>query len=185
MNSILTSLRAILILTAITCGAYPLIVTGLAHVLFPAAARGSLLTDSRGDVIGSRLIGQSFTSDDFFHPRPSAAGSGYDAASSGGTNLSARSPVLHDAINERIQTYRRLNQLADDTPVPVDAVTSSASGLDPHISVENAELQASRVAQARNISLMRVKELISAHTATSFFGPPTVNVLQLNLEMNR
>ena len=184
MKPILTSIRATLVLAAISCGAYPLLVTGIAQTAFKKQAAGSLITDKDGKVIGSALLGQNFAADHYFHPRPSAAGAGYDAASSSGSNLGPTSQKLHDAIKELIVGYRTKNGLAADATVPADAVTASGSGLDPHISVKNAELQTARVAKARNLSVEKVKELISASAEQSFFGPDAVNVLKLNLALD-
>jgi len=184
MNSILTSIRATLVLATITCGAYPLLITGIAQTAFHDQASGSLIKNKDGQVIGSALIGQHFISDHFFHPRPSAAGSGYDAASSSGSNLGPTSQKLTDAIKERIAAYRALNGLSAHAPVPADAVTASASGLDPHISVKNAELQAARVAKARNLSVEKVKELIAVSTDKSLFGPDSMNVILLNQRLD-
>lgn len=187
MNLILTSLRATLVLAAITCGAYPLLVTGISQTLFKDKAHGSLITNKDGTVMGSALLGQSFTSERYFHPRPSAAGSGYDAANSSGSNLGPTSQKLHDAIKERIATYRTTNGLAADATVPADAVTASASGLDPHISVRNAVMQAERVAKVRQLDLEKVKALIAASTVKpdlGIFGEAGVNVLRLNIALD-
>ncbi len=187
MNPFITSIRATLVLAAITCGAYPLIVTGIAQSVFKTQASGSLLTDRDGKIVGSTLLGQNFTANHYFHPRPSAAGNGYDAASSSGSNLGPTSQKLHDAISERIAAYRTTNSLDPHTPVPADAVTASGSGLDPHISVKNAELQSARVAKARNLTARQVQELISASTTQpdlGILGDPGVNVLTLNLALN-
>ena len=184
MKPILTSIRATLVLAAITCGAYPLLVTGIAQTAFKNQAAGSLITDKDGKVIGSALLGQNFAADHYFHPRPSAAGAGYDAANSSGSNLGPTSQKLHDAIKERIVAYRTQNGLAADATVPADAVTASGSGLDPHISVKNAELQTARIAKARNLSVEKVTGLISASTEKSLFGPDAVNVLKLNLALD-
>lgn len=173
-----------LVLAAVTCGAYPLLVTGIAQTAFKNQAAGSLITDRDGKVIGSALLGQNFAADHYFHPRPSAAGAGYDAASSSGSNLGPSSQKLHDAIKERIAAYRTKNGLPADATVPADAVTASGSGLDPHISVKNAELQTARVAKARDLSVEKVKEFIATHTEKSFFGPDAVNVLKLNLALD-
>ncbi|MBE2203791.1 MAG: K(+)-transporting ATPase subunit C [Chthoniobacterales bacterium] len=189
MKTLITELRpailATVVLAAVTCGAYPLLITAIAHTVFKDKAHGSLITGPNGTVIGSALIGQNFTAENHFHPRPSAAGSGYDAASSGGSNLGPTSQKLHDAIRERITAYRTINGLAADAPVPADAVTASASGLDPHISVANAGLQAARVAKVRNLSVEKVKELIAANTERSILGPSVVNVLKVNLDVER
>ncbi|MBP7948652.1 MAG: K(+)-transporting ATPase subunit C [Verrucomicrobiales bacterium] len=184
LNELLPSIRATLVLAVVTCGVYPIAITGLAQAFFKDKAHGSLITNKDGQVIGSALLSQNFAAANYFHPRPSAAGSGHDAASSGGSNLGPTSQKLNDALKERIAAYRATNGLAADTPVPADAVTASASGLDPHISVANAEVQAARVAKARNLSIEKVKELIAANTETSFFGPNAVNVLKLNLALD-
>jgi K+-transporting ATPase ATPase C chain len=157
-------------------------------VLFGHEANGSMVKDTKGDVVGSSLIGQSFTSAQYFHPRPSAAGDGYDPTKSGASNLGPTNPTLLDDVSQRAATYRAENGLAPGTTVPVDAVTSSGSGLDPQISVANAALQAPRVAKARNMSVDTVRELISAHTdgrSLGFLGEPGVNVLELNLALDR
>ena len=187
MKLILTSLRATLVLAAVTCGAYPLLITVASQAIFHDQAHGSLITDQDGTVRGSALLSQNFTAENYFHPRPSAAGSGHDAASSSGSNLGPTSPKLHDAIKERIAAYRTTNGLAADAKAPADAVTASASGLDPHISVKNAELQAARVAKARKMSVERIKELIAANTTKPDFGilgDAGVNVLKLNLALD-
>jgi K+-transporting ATPase ATPase C chain len=170
------------------CGAYPLAVWVGAQTLFPARANGSLVVDRDGTVRGSALLAQSFTGDKYFQPRPSAAGMGYDATNSGGTNLGPTSQKLADSIKGAVATYRTANGLAADAPVPADAVTSSGSGLDPHISVVNAELQAPRVALARSLPLETVRALIARHTEgrdLGVLGEPGVNVLLLNLDLNR
>ena len=136
--------------------------------------------DTDGTVRGSRLLGQQFTADKYFHPRPSAAGNGYDAANSGGSNLGPTSQKLRDSIAQNIADYRAQNGLATNAPVPADAVTASGSGLDPHISVRNAELQAPRVAKARGLSVEKVRDSIRANTdgpGLGFLGEPGVNVL--------
>lgn len=176
-----------LVLAAVTCGTYPLLVTGIAQTAFKNQAAGSLITDKDGKVIGSALLGQNFAADHYFHPRSSAAGAGYDAANSSGSNLGPTSQKLHDAIKERIAAYRTKNGLVADATVPADAVTASGSGLDPHISVKNAELQTARVAKARNLSIEKVKELIASHTTKpdlGFLGETGVNVLKLNLALD-
>jgi K+-transporting ATPase ATPase C chain len=165
---------------------YPLVVTAIGQVAFNDQAEGSLV-EVDGVVVGSSLIGQSFTAPEYFHPRPSAAGEGYDAAASSGSNLGPTNPALLDTVAERIATYREENDLAEDTLVPVDAVTASASGLDPHISVANAELQAPRVAAARGRDLDSVLELVDDHTSgrdLGFLGEEAVNVLELNIALD-
>jgi potassium-transporting ATPase KdpC subunit len=138
-------------------------------------------------VRGSKLLGQGFTGARYFHPRPSAAGNGYDAANSGGSNLGPTSQKLHDAIKERIAAYREENRLKENESVPADAVTASGSGLDPHISLSNAELQGARVARARGLSEEEVHGLIKQHTEgpdLGILGDPGVNVLTLNLGLD-
>ena len=191
MKEILTEIRRAVLVTfvlaAVCCGIYPLVVFGISQALFPQKANGSLIVDSRGQVRGSRLMGQPFAADQYFHARPSAAGNGYDPTSSGGTNLGPTSRKLHDSIAQNAAGYRLQNNLATLAPVPADAVTASGSGLDPHISLANAETQAARVAKARRLSLARVRELILQHTdpqSLGFFGEPGVNVLALNLALD-
>jgi len=180
------SLMSTLSLAIILCGIYPLLVWVLAQGLFPARANGSLVVH-KGQVVGSGLLSQGFADSKYFHPRPSAAGQGYDAASSGGTNLGPTSMRLVEAVKQRIADYRTENDLTPDNLVPGDAVTVSASGLDPHISVKNAMLQARRVAKARGLSEDAVLEKIGAYTEGRTFGilgEPRVNVLMLNLELD-
>lgn len=187
MKTLLAELRTSVLLTLVfavlLCGAYPLAVWAGAQTLFPAQAKGSLLTDADGTVRGSALLAQHFTAAGYFHPRPSAAGSGYDATSSSGTNLGPTSQKLADAIAAVVAAYRTENHLAPDAAVPADAVTSSASGLDPHISPANARVQAPRVADDRRLPLAQVLALVDAHTDDrqwGVFGEPGVNVLLLN-----
>lgn len=182
------ALLAILVLAAITCGAYPLLVTLIAQTTMKHQASGSLLTGPEGKVLGSALIGQNFTQDRFFHPRPSAAGAGYDASNSGGSNLGPTSKALQEEIQTRILAYRNLNGLSSDASVPADAVTASASGLDPHISAANAHLQIPRVAKARQLPVEAVEALVAAHTRPpvfGIFGESRVVVLELNLALER
>jgi K+-transporting ATPase ATPase C chain len=190
MTTMLLELRraacATLALTVVCCGLYPLIVFGVAQLLFPDQANGSLIVDA-GGVRGSRLIGQPFAADKYFHPRPSSAGTGYDPTSSGGSNLGPTSQKLRDAIAQNITDYRAQNGLASNAPVPADAVTGSASGLDPHISPGNARLQTERVAKARGLTLEDVRELIRQNTDPAdlgILGDPGVNVLRLNLALD-
>ena len=180
------ALVVFLALTVLTGIAYPLALTGVAQVAFPARADGSLI-EREGIVVGSRLLGQGFSSPRYFHPRPSAAGEGYDGASSSASNLGPTNDELMTAIEERVLEYRALNGVPRDVAVPVDAVTASGSGLDPHISQENARLQAPRVAEARGTPLQRVLELVEKHTngrSLGFLGEPGVNVLELNLALD-
>jgi K+-transporting ATPase ATPase C chain len=181
------SVLATLVLAVLLCGLYPLVVWGVAQVAFPRQANGSLI-EERGQVVGSSLIAQGFNGPQYFHPRPSAAGpSGYDAAQSGGSNLGPLSCELIRQLKERVEHYRMENGLSPDTLVPQDAVTASASGLDPHISLENAVFQASRVARARSIAGDDVRELIGECTDgpdLGFLGDPGVNVLKANLALD-
>jgi len=177
-----------LVFAVVLCGLYPVVVWGVSQLAFKHKADGSLIVDKDGTVRGSSWLGQAFTGEKYFHSRPSAAGAfGYDAASSGGSNLGPTSQKLNDAIKDRIAAYRSTEGLAASEVAPADAVTASGSGLDPHISVKNAELQAARVAKARNLSLEKVKELIAASTTRpdlGIFGDAGVNVLKLNLSLD-
>jgi len=208
MKTLLEHLRvsaiATLALVVLVCGVYPLAVWGLAQLFFPEKANGSLIRNQNGQVIGSALIGQNFTGPSYFHPRPSAAGNGYDATQSGGTNLGPTSaklingihqktpdgkddPSNFDGVRDLVNAYRQENGLPSDAPVPADAVTRSASGLDPHISVANAMLQAPRVAGARGMSEEAVVALVKRHTEgpdLCIFGDAGVNVLKLNLALD-
>jgi K+-transporting ATPase ATPase C chain len=177
-----------LVLAVVCCGIYPLIVFGISQVIFRDQANGSLIVASDGTVLGSKLLGQAFSDPKYFHPRPSAAGNGYDATSSGGSNLGPTSRKLNDAIKERIAAYREENGLNETEPVPSDAVTASGSGLDPHISLQNAQLQAARVAKGRALSEEKVRELVQQNTDgrdLGVFGEPGVNVLQLNFALDQ
>jgi len=183
------SIVATLFFAIILCGLYPLVVYGVGQLLFPHQANGSLLVDKSGAVRGSSLLAQNFTGAGYFHPRPSAAGSnGFDATSSSGSNLGPTSSNLVANITANIATYRSDNNLATNAPVPADAVTASASGLDPHISVANAEIQIPRVAKARGISEDRVRELVKHNTSgrdLGVFGEPRINVMTLNFALDR
>ena len=192
MKAYLTEIRGAVMATAmlavVCCGIYPLVVFGIAQTVFPKQANGSLLIDQTGSVRGSRLLGQQFTSEKYFQSRPSAAGNGYDATSSGGSNLGPTSSNLVATITQRIADYRSQNNLATNVPVPADAVTASGSGLDPHISIQNAERQAPRVAKVRNLPLEKVQSLVRANTDPADFGilgEPGVNVLALNLALDQ
>jgi K+-transporting ATPase ATPase C chain len=175
------------LLTLVTGVAFPLVLAGLARPLFRSQADGSLVLRD-GAVVGSDLIGQSFTGPGYFHSRPSAAGDGYDGTASGGTNLGPTNPKLRASVEQRAEDFRRRNNLPPDAVVPVDAVTCSASGLDPHISPENAAMQVPRVARERNLSEEVVRRLVAEHTAgrqLGFLGQPRVAVLALNLALDR
>jgi K+-transporting ATPase ATPase C chain len=180
------AVMATIVLAAVCCGIYPLIVFGIGQAAFHDKANGSLIVDKDGTIHGSKQLGQNFTAEKYFHPRPSAAGTGYDAANSSGSNLGPTSQKLNDAIQARIAAYRSENGLKETDPVPADAVTASGSGLDPHISLKNAELQVARVAKARGLEAEAVRALIKRYTdspALGVLGDPGVNVLQLNLAL--
>ncbi len=203
---IMKNIRPALLLTVffvlLTGFAFPAMVWGVGRVAFPFEAGGSLIKDGKGNVVGSSLLGQTFTKPEYFHPRPSAAGSGYDAANSSGTNLGPTSDKLVNGIKDDpateadetylgfgdlAKTYREENGLAPDTVIPADAATRSSSGLDPDISPGNAELQAARVAKARGIDPQKVMQLVSQNTtgrSLGLFGEPRVNVLKLNLALD-
>lgn len=185
-RQLLPALRMVLVMTVLTGLAYPLLVTGVAQALLGFRADGSLLYRD-GELVGSSLQGQVFTSDRYFHTRPSAAGEGYDAGATGGSNLGPTNPALLDAVGQRVAGYRETNGLAPDALVPVDAVTASGSGLDPHISPANAALQVRRVAAARGLDERAVRALVAAHTdgrALGVLGADTVNVVELNLALD-
>jgi K+-transporting ATPase ATPase C chain len=185
-RQLLPGLVLLLVFTLGTGVAYPLIVTAIGQSLFRDAANGSLVKVD-GVVVGSTLLGQPFQDAKYFHPRPSAAGNGYDGASSGGSNLGPDNPALLSSVADRVKAYRAENGLADSVLVPVDAVTASASGLDPEISVANARLQAPRVASARGMSVADVLAAIDRHTTSrplGVLGDPGVNVLELNLALD-
>jgi potassium-transporting ATPase KdpC subunit len=203
-RQLFAALMMVVIFTVITGLAYPLVVTGVAQGLFNDKSNGSLVENADGEVVGSRLIGQSFVEPQYFHPRPSAAGDGYDPTLSSGSNLGPTNEKLltgavddpatpdvderFDGVEQRVEAYRDLNGLADDERVPVDAVTASGSGLDPHISVANARLQAGRVADERGLEVDEVLELIDDHTDgrdLGFLGEEGVNVLELNMALDR
>ncbi len=187
LNEIRGAVVSTLVLAVICCGLYPLAVWGIAQLAFSHQANGSLIIGPDGTVRGSELLGQNFTAPKYFHPRPSAAGSGYDATSSGGSNLGPTSRKLNDAITDRITAYRTENGLGNTAPVPADAVLASGSGLDPHISTTNAELQVARVAKSRNLTTEQVRGVVRQHITgpgLGFLGEPGVNVLKLNLALD-
>jgi K+-transporting ATPase ATPase C chain len=179
-----TAVLMVIVLTVLLGIVYPLAMTGLSQLIFPGQANGSLVRDSAGNVVGSALLGQNFSNPEYFHPRPSAAGTdGYDATSSGGSNLGPTNQKLIDTARDRAAAYREENGLAAEALVPVDAVTASASGLDPDISPANALIQAGRVAKARNLTEDQVRSLVNQNTegrTLGILGEPRVNVLQLN-----
>jgi K+-transporting ATPase ATPase C chain len=185
-RQLVPAILAFLVLTVLTGVAYPLAMTGVAQVAFPNRADGSLVKRD-GKVVGSRLIGQNFSTARYFHPRASAAGDGYDAMSSSASNLGPTNPTLIAEVRKRVAEYRSENVLPASSAVPVDAVTASGSGLDPHISKANARLQAARVARARGLSVGDVLTLVKEHTdgrSLGFLGEPGVNVLELNLALD-
>ncbi len=176
----------LLALTVLVGLAYPLVVTGIGQAAFNRRADGTLI-EHDGVVVGSELLGQPFSAPQYFHPRPSAAGAGYDGAASSASNLGPTNPDLLAAVEQRAAAYRAENGLAPDARVPVDAVTASGSGLDPHISVANARLQAPRVAAARRLDVATVLALVADHTDgrdLAVLGEPGVNVLRLNLALD-
>jgi len=165
---------------------YPLAVTGVARLVFPHQAGGSLVSNASGPV-GSALIGQPFAEEGYFHSRPSSAGAGYDASASGGSNLGPTSKVLQERVARAVRDVRSENDLAPGASVPADLVTGSASGLDPHITVASAMLQVPRIARARDMALAQVEALVTKHTEgrqLGFLGEPRVNVLALNMALD-
>jgi K+-transporting ATPase ATPase C chain len=181
------AITGVIVLTLLTGCVFPLVLFALGRLLFPVQAAGSLVTRD-GVVIGSRLIGQDFTRPEYFHPRPSAAGSGYDGTSSGGTNLAPTNRKLIEGIRQLAEAYRVSNGLPPDAAVPIDAVTRSGSGLDPHISPQNAALQVARVARARGLSEELIRGLVKGYTQgpqLGLMGSPRVAVLDLNLALDR
>ena len=187
INELRISFIATVCLAVLLCGIYPALVWAVAQGLFHSQANGSLVS-VKGQVIASSLLAQRFAAPGYFHPRPSAAGDGYDAVNSGGSNLGPTSQKLIDAVKERIAAYRAENNLAPGVLIPADAVTASGSGLDPHISLRNALLQAERVAKSRGINEAVIQKKIAAYTEgrdLMIFGEPRINVLMLNLDLDR
>ncbi|MCI0572988.1 MAG: potassium-transporting ATPase subunit KdpC [Myxococcaceae bacterium] len=187
LSHLITALRASLVTLVVTCALYPLAVTGLGQLLFPDQANGSLVTDARGSTVGSGIIGQAFSRPAYLQGRPSAAGSGYDAAASSGSNLGPTSQKLRDRA---VADAQRLAQENPDAPglVPGELVTASGSGLDPHVSPEAASWQVPRVAHARGVAPERIQAVVDAHTEGRTFGilgEPRVNVLGVNLALDR
>jgi K+-transporting ATPase ATPase C chain len=183
------SIMATIFFAIILCGVYPLIVYAAGQLMFPHQADGSLLVDKSGTIRCSALLAQNFTGVQYFHPRPSAAGAnGFDPTSSSGSNLGPTSSNLVANITQNIANYRAENNLGTNAPVPADAVTESASGLDPHISPANAEIQTPRVAKARGLSEDRMRELVRQNTSgrdLGLFGEPRVNVMTLNFALDQ
>jgi K+-transporting ATPase ATPase C chain len=185
IQQFLPALRLTLVLTVVTGFLYPALITGLARVMFPRQAAGSLI-ERNGHIVASELIGQKFTSPEYFHGRPSAAGDGYDAANSSGSNLGPTSKKLADRVRADVDAFRKDNPSAIG-PLTADLVTTSASGLDPDISPPSAYLQVERVAAARHVSPDRVRQLVDAHVKSrqlGFLGEPRINVVQLNLALD-
>lgn len=189
LNTLYRSIMATIILAILCCGVYPLVVMGIGQALFHDKANGSLITDKDGKVIGSHLIGQAFSKPEYFHPRPSAAGDkGYDASNSSASNLGPTNQKFYDTLKGSIDQVLKDNPTLKKGDVPADLVTASASGLDPHISPEGAMVQMARVAEARKVSPDAIRNLVEEHTEgpqLGIFGEPVVNVLELNLDLNR
>ena len=188
MKTMTIALRMTIVTLVLTGLLYPFVITGLAQVLFPWSANGSLVTDEKGQVVGSELIAQGFSNPAYFQPRPSAAGEkGYDATASGGSNLGPTSKKLQDRINDDLKRLKAENPEATE-PVPAELVTASASGLDPHLSPEGMLWQVPRIAKARGIAPDRVKTVVEANIkdrTLGILGEPTVNVLLVNLALDR
>jgi potassium-transporting ATPase KdpC subunit len=187
LKELWTSIVATIVLGVVCCGLYPVVVWGISQVAFSHQANGSLI-ERNGEIVGSRLLAQGFSGPKYFHPRPSQAGAGYDTTSSGGSNLGPTSQKLMDSIKANVEAYRKENDLAADAIVPVDAVTNSGSGLDPHISSANAKIQIPRVAKERGLNEEIVQNLIGRATDQPLFGfiggDSGVNVLELNVALD-
>jgi K+-transporting ATPase ATPase C chain len=190
MRALIRQLRPAILITVvftIICGlAYPMLSTAIGQAAFHDKANGSLI-ERNGVVVGSELIGQAFTAPKYFHSRPSAAGAGYDGSASSGSNLGPTNPDLLSAVKERAHAYRTENGLGVDAMVPVDAVTASGSGLDPHISIANARLQVNRIATVRGLEVALVQQLVQKYTdgrQLLVLGEPGVNVVELNLALD-
>jgi K+-transporting ATPase ATPase C chain len=186
LKELWTSIIATVVLCVVVSGVYPVLIWGIGQTLFPHQANGSLVQNN-GQIVGSELLAQGFSGARYFHPRPSNAGTGYDPLSSGGSNLGPTSQKLMDGVKANVAQYRQENGLPADAVVPVDAVTASGSGLDPHISLRNAQWQIPRVAKERGISEEAVRGEVSKATDNPLFGiggDPGVNVLRLNLALD-
>ncbi|WP_196599367.1 potassium-transporting ATPase subunit KdpC [Pectinatus frisingensis] len=186
-KSLKNALLLLIMLTVITGVFYPLVITGIAQLIFPKQANGSLIVRD-GQVVGSSLLAQNFTRPEYFHSRPSAAGQdGYDAAGSAATNLGPTSQKLMDSLKKTADDYRQENNLSDEVVLPSDAVTSSGSGLDPEISLPNAYMQIARVAEARGVSTDKIRNIVDEYADSSILGihgEERVNVLLLNLSLD-
>jgi len=183
-KNLITAVLMTLATTILLGIAYPLVVTGLAQLMFPKQANGQLI-EKDGKIVGSRIIGQGFSAPGYFHSRPSAAGAGYDAANSGGSNLGPTNQKLIDRVKNDVASAQADNP---GTPVPIDLVTTSASGFDPHITPAAAEFQLLRVAKARGITVEQLRALVAKHTEGrqwAVLGEPRVNVLELNLDLDK
>ncbi len=182
-----TSFLATIVFAFLFCAVYPIVVWGVSSLLYADKSKGSLI-ERDGKILGSALIGQGFTSARYFQSRPSAAGKGYDAAGSSGSNLGPISKKFIDGVTQNLEAYRKMNSLTADVRIPGDAVTASASGLDPHISPRNAELQSHRVAKERNLPIEQIYSLVSESTDRpflGFIGEAGVNVVRLNLALDK
>ena len=187
-TSIYRSVVATLVLAVILCVIYPLAVMGVGKILFNDKANGGIIIGSNGKPLGAKLIGQAFTRPEYFHGRPSSAGNGYDGANSSGSNLGPTNQKLADGLKANVDNVLKENPTLKKVKIPVDMVTGSGSGLDPHISPENALAQADRVAAARKVSVEEIKKLIEEHIEgpqLGLFGEPVVNVLVMNLDLDR
>ena len=185
MKNFVTATLVFIVSTILFGVVYPLAVTGIAQVFFPDKANGSLIRNEKGEIVGSRLVGQQFSGEGFFHSRPSAAGNGYDATASSGSNLGPTNKKLIDRITSDAEKLQAENP---KLPIPVDMLTTSASGLDPHISISALEFQIPRVAKERNLSeadVRKIAEKFIEGRDFGLFGEPGVNVLLLNLELDK
>jgi potassium-transporting ATPase KdpC subunit len=186
LKELWTSVVATVVLCVVVSGIYPVLIWGVGQVLFPHQANGSLV-ENNGQIVGSELLAQGFSGAKYFHPRPSDAGTGYDPTNSGGSNLGPTSQKLMDGIKANVAQYRQENSLAADALVPVDAVTASGSGLDPHISLQNAKIQVPRVAKERGLTDDAVQVEVTKATDKALLGiggEPGVNVLKVNLALD-
>ena len=185
MKNLLTAILMTIVTTILLGLIYPLLVTGLAQAIFPDQANGQLIRRADGAIIGSRIIGQPFTGPGYFHSRPSAAGAGYDASASSGSNLGPTSQKLIERVKAQVED---LQKESPGKPIPIDLVTTSGSGLDPHISPAAADYQVTRIARERGLTENDVRQIVGAHTegrTFGFLGEPRVNVLELNLDLDK